>query len=110
VTASNLTYLQQKLLEFAKALSTRPKLLLIDEPLAGLTEKEIHPMTSLIRRLHAEGLTIIWVEHVISEVEKHAERIVVLNEGKKLIEGNPKDVIKDKCFIEAYMGEEHAEN
>ncbi|MEM3550289.1 MAG: ABC transporter ATP-binding protein [Candidatus Bathyarchaeia archaeon] len=106
VVASNLTHLQQKLLEFAKALSIKPKLLLIDEPLAGLTEKEIHPITSLIKRLHNEGMTILWVEHVISEVEKYAERIVVLNEGKKLIEGNPKEVIRDKRFIEAYLGEE----
>jgi branched-chain amino acid transport system ATP-binding protein len=79
---------------------------LLDEPLAGLTVKEIEILSAVIKNLHEEGVTLIWVEHIIDAVEKHASRVVVLNEGKKILEGKPKEIINDEQFIAIYLGEE----
>jgi branched-chain amino acid transport system ATP-binding protein len=103
-----LTIFEQKLLDFAVALGTNPRFLMLDEPLAGSTEKEIAQIVSIIKKLRDEGLTILWIEHVISEVVKYSDKIVVLNEGRKILEGKPQEVVNDKRFIEAYVGEEVA--
>jgi len=103
--AGELTAFELKLLDLAIALATGPKFLMLDEPLAGSTEKEIAQIVSIIKRLREEGVTILWVEHVLSEVMKNSDRIVVLNEGRKIVEGEPQEVANDKRFIEAYLGE-----
>lgn len=106
--ASELTIFEQKLLDLAVALSTNPRFLMLDEPLAGSTEKEVAQLVLIIKKLRDKGITILWIEHVLSEVVAHSDQIVVLNEGKKILEGKPQEVVNDKRFIEAYVGEETA--
>lgn len=106
--SGELTIFEQKLLDLAVALSTNPKFLMLDEPLAGSTEKEIVQLVSIIKKLRDQEITILWIEHVLSEVVTYSDKIVVLNEGRKILEGKPHEVVNDKRFIEAYVGEEIA--
>jgi len=106
--AGELTVFEQKLLDLAIALSTAPKFLMLDEPLAGSTEKEVAQLVSIIKKLRDEGTTILWVEHVLSEVIENCDQMIVLNEGKKILEGKPQEIVNDTRFIEAYVGEENA--
>lgn len=108
VTPDNLTLLELKLLELAKATSSKPSLLLLDEAMAGLSIKETIQVVNVIEELRKENVTIIWVEHVLSDLFKICDRIIVLNEGKILAEGKPQEIIKNKKVVEAYLGEEFA--
>lgn len=108
VTPDNLTLLELKLLELAKATSSSPSLLLLDEVMSGLSAKESAKVVTVIEELRKEKVTIIWVEHVLSDLFKICDRVIVLNEGKILAEGKPQEIVKNSKVIEAYLGEEFA--
>jgi branched-chain amino acid transport system ATP-binding protein len=89
----------------AKALAGRPKVLLLDEVMAGLNEAELDASVEIVRNVRDElGMTILWVEHVMSAVIQLAERVVVLNFGKVLAEGVPETVMRDPQVVDAYLG------
>ncbi len=96
----------RKRLEVARALATRPRLLLLDEVMAGLNPSELGGMIELIRRLAAEGVTPIVIEHVMAAMMRLAKRIVVLHHGERLAEGVPEEVTRDRRVVDAYLGEE----
>jgi branched-chain amino acid transport system permease protein len=100
---------QQRFLELAKALAGRPRLLLLDEVMAGLNETELAASVEIVRRVRDElGTTIMWVEHVMSAVIQLAERAIVLNFGELLVQGAPEDVMRDPAVVDAYLGQAHA--
>jgi branched-chain amino acid transport system ATP-binding protein len=96
----------RKRLEVARALATRPRLLLLDEVMAGLNPTELVAMIELVRRLHAEGLTLIVIEHVMAAMMRLAQRIVMLHHGETIAEGTPRAIAGDRRVIDAYLGEE----
>jgi branched-chain amino acid transport system ATP-binding protein len=96
----------RKRLEVARALATRPRLLLLDEVMAGLNPTELAAMIELVRRLHADGLTLIVIEHVMAAMMRLAQRIVMLHHGEKIAEGTPREIASDRRVIDAYLGEE----
>ena len=95
-------------LEFAKALALRPRLLLLDEVMAGLRHTEIEPSLELIRSLKARGITIIVVEHVMKAILAVSDKVLVLHAGEILTSGDPQVVLKDPRVIEAYLGHRYA--
>jgi len=103
--AGQLPYGQQRLLEIARALATEPKLLLLDEPAAGLNLKETAELSRLIRRIQRQGVTIILVEHDMRLVMEIADRIIVLDRGQKIAEGTPEEIRNNQRVIVAYLGE-----
>ena len=108
--AAAVTPSQQRLLEIGMALATRPKLLLLDEVAAGLTEHEVEAMAQLIRRLREElDLTVIWIEHAVTTLLRHVERVLVLHQGRKIADGSPSEVVRNSEVIEAYLGDEMVE-
>ena len=108
--AAAVTPSQQRLLEIGMALATRPKLLLLDEVAAGLTEHEVEAMAQLIRRLRDElDLTVIWIEHAVTTLLRHVERVLVLHQGRKIADGSPSEVVRNSEVIEAYLGDEMVE-
>ncbi|MBS0536794.1 MAG: ABC transporter ATP-binding protein [Proteobacteria bacterium] len=102
--ADSLTVAGRKRLELAKALATEPKLLLLDEVLAGLNPSEIRDIIPVIRSLRDRGITILMIEHVMQAVMSLAERVYVLAEGRLIAEGTPEGVAADAAVIEAYLG------
>lgn len=97
---------QQRFLEMARALAGHPRLLLLDEVMAGLNDTELQASIAIVRTVRDElGVTIIWVEHVMKAVMNLAERIIVLNFGKLLTEGEPDEVMRNPAVIDAYLGE-----
>lgn len=91
-------------LEIARALATKPKLLLLDEPFAGLTTAEINILSSLIKKLHKSGVTMIIIDHRLRALMKIAQKLIVLNFGQKIAEGPPEVIANNKDVIEAYIG------
>jgi branched-chain amino acid transport system ATP-binding protein len=104
VLASRLTLPDRKLLETAKALATRPRLLMLDEVMAGLRPAEADRIIAVLREAQREGVTILLIEHVMRVVMAIAERIVVLHHGEKLAEGDAKQIANDPRVIESYLG------
>jgi branched-chain amino acid transport system ATP-binding protein len=99
-----LSLVEKRLLELARALVTKPKLLLIDEILAGLRENEVNKVTSIIEKLNEEGVTVLWVEHRVHDLVKVVERLIVLNLGTVIADGAPEIVLRDKMVVDAYLG------
>jgi branched-chain amino acid transport system ATP-binding protein len=95
-----------KRLEVARALAMRPKLVLFDEIMAGLTPTEVGVMTKFVAGLPARGITVIWVEHVLYAIMKTASRIIVLNRGEIIAQGAPAAMARDPAVVKAYLGEE----
>lgn len=102
--AHNLTLMSRKRLELARALATRPYLLLLDEFLAGLNPSEVHTAMELIKRLRASKITIILVEHLVEAIFGISDRVMVLNVGEKIAEGSPVAIASDERVIDAYLG------
>jgi branched-chain amino acid transport system ATP-binding protein len=96
----------RKRLEVARALATRPRLLLLDEVMAGLNATELGEMITLIRSLHGEGIGLIIIEHIMAAMMRLAQRIVVLHHGEKIAEGTPESIASDRRVVDAYLGEE----
>ena len=103
-TASSLTLPDRKRLEVARALATRPKLLLLDEVMAGLRPTETDRMVAILRDLNGTGLTVLLIEHVMRAVTALASRILVLHHGAAIAEGTPDNVLRDPAVITSYLG------
>lgn len=104
--AGQLTYIDQKRLEMARALATRPRLLLLDEWLAGLNPTELQVGMKLIEDIRDRGVTILMVEHVMHAIRRLCDRVVVMNAGNRIAEGLPEPVLADPEVVRAYLGEE----
>ena len=104
--ATGLTLPHRKRLELARALATEPKLILLDEVMAGLTPTEVDELIRLLREVNHRGITILLIEHVMRGVMALSKRVIVLNYGEKIAEGVPEEVVKNRQVIEAYLGEE----
>jgi len=102
--AGDLEEISLKRLELARVLATNPTLLMIDEVAAGLTEREIPQVLDLLKGIHEMGITIILIEHVMKVMMKAVDRIIVMDEGMKIAEGTPNEVMENKKVIEAYFG------
>jgi branched-chain amino acid transport system ATP-binding protein len=104
IAARDLTTIDQRRLEMARALATRPRLLLLDEVMAGLNPAEVDQAVALVDKLAAQGLTIVIVEHLMRAVMAVAKHIVVLDHGQKIAEGNPAEVMNNPEVVRAYLG------
>ena len=105
--ATSLTIEAKKRLEVSMALATEPKLLMLDESMAGLNPVELRLMIALLRRVRASGVTLVIVEHVMEAVMELSDRVVVINSGKKIVEGPPKEVVVNPQVIQAYLGDRY---
>jgi branched-chain amino acid transport system permease protein len=106
VIVRNLPYGHQRLVEIARVLAGHPKLLLLDEPAAGLNQTEKMELVELLKRLRGHGLTVFLIDHDMGLVEKVSDRISVLNFGRKIAEGSPQEVLRNPDVIAAYLGTE----
>ena len=98
---------EQRFLEIARQLAARPRLVLLDEVMAGLNDSELEASVEMVRRVRAEfGVTVIWVEHVMKAVMSLAERILVLNFGELIADGEPTEVMRLPDVVTAYLGEQ----
>lgn len=105
--AGTLTIADRKRLEIARALATEPKLLLLDEVMAGLRPTEVDEMVAIIRDLRDSGITVFVIEHIMRAIMALSDRIVVIHYGRKISEGTPKEVASDERVIKAYLGEDY---
>jgi branched-chain amino acid transport system ATP-binding protein len=106
--AGSLTISEQKRLEMARAFATAPKILLLDEVMAGLNIQEVRETSDLIGRLKRLGMALILVEHVMEGIMPIADKVVVLDYGRKIAEGPPQEIVRDEKVIKAYLGEKYA--
>jgi branched-chain amino acid transport system ATP-binding protein len=104
--AGTLPLLELKRLELARALATGPRVLLLDEIAGGLTEAEVHQLVATIRRLREGGVSIVWIEHIVHALLSVVDRIVAINFGRKLIEGDPRVVMASPEVRDVYLGSE----
>jgi branched-chain amino acid transport system ATP-binding protein len=102
--AGALTLLERKRLELARALATAPELLLLDEIAGGLTEAECRELVAVIRAIRAAGVTILWIEHIVHALLSVVERLIVLDFGRKVAEGEPRAVLQSRIVQQIYMG------
>jgi len=107
VRGGSLTIAEKKRLEMARALATRPRLLMLDEVMAGLNPAERQAAVDLVREIRADGITILMVEHVMEVIMPISDRIVVLNYGRKIAEGAPEAIARDDQVIAAYLGDKY---
>jgi len=108
IRAGNLTIADRKRLEIARALATEPKLLLLDEVMAGLRPSEVDEMVAIIKHLRESGITIFVIEHIMRAIMALSDRIAVIQFGKKIAEGTPAEIAADENVIKAYLGEDYA--
>jgi branched-chain amino acid transport system ATP-binding protein len=106
--AGQLTLMDQKRLEVARALATSPRLLLLDEPMGGLTPAEVDVASALVARIRDEGVTVVLVEHVMKAIMRISDRIVVMSQGEKIAEGRPASVVEEPAVRDAYFGRRSA--
>ncbi len=105
VTPQDLTQIEMRKLELARALALRPKLLLLDEVMAGLSSSEVDDILVILKDLNEQGITVLMIEHIMRAVMSFCERIAVLNAGIKIAEGNPEEILNNKEVEKAYLGE-----
>jgi branched-chain amino acid transport system ATP-binding protein len=103
--ARDLTLVNQKRLEVARALATKPQLLLLDEVMAGLNPTEVAQAMELVTKIREKGVTIIMIEHVMKAIMTICDRVIVLHHGEKIAEGKPEEIVRNKVVIEVYLGE-----
>jgi branched-chain amino acid transport system ATP-binding protein len=104
--AGALPLLDRKRLELGRALATNPTLLLIDEVAGGLTEAEVEQILKIVKKIQESGVTIVWIEHILMMMSEGVDRLLVIAEGRKLLSGDPKEVMDSREVLEAYLGVE----
>ena len=102
---AGLTQIEMRKLELARAMAARPKLLISDEAMAGLSSAEVDDILAILFRLSAQGITIIMIEHIMRAVMRFSERIVVLDAGERIAEGTPDEIVRNSAVEKAYLGE-----
>lgn len=107
ILGANLTIVDKKRVEIARALATKPKILMLDECMAGLNQTEIKDVMDLCRKLKKEGLSLLIVEHIMEAIMPISDKIVVLNAGKKIAEGLPEEIVNNEEVIKAYLGDRY---
>jgi branched-chain amino acid transport system ATP-binding protein len=108
VLAKDLTLMERKRLELARALAAKPQLLFLDELMAGLNHSETEDAMELIRQIRNSNITILMVEHIVKAICGLSDRVIVLNMGEKIAEGTPDEIIKNSEVIKVYLGKAHA--
>jgi branched-chain amino acid transport system ATP-binding protein len=102
---AGLTQIEMRKLELARAMAARPKLLISDEAMAGLSSTEVDDILAILFRLNAQGITVIMIEHIMRAVMRFSQRIVVLDAGEQIAEGTPDEIVRDPAVEKAYLGE-----
>jgi branched-chain amino acid transport system ATP-binding protein len=107
VPAKNLTLVDKKRLELARALAADAKIILADEAMSGLNPTEVREVIGFIQNIKQKGITIVLIEHIMKVIMNLSDRIIMLQNGEKVVEGLPSDIVKDKLVVKAYLGEEN---